>query len=879
MVVHVLVLLLIGVVLWLNQIGLPGFIKRPLIQTLRQDGIQVEFSRLRLNFIRGLVADNVHLGGEAPDTPSLSVQEVHLQLNYSALLHRQVQLNGLVLRQGRFTLPVLYSNQPPTVLVIDHIQTELRLQTNDVWVLDNFSANFGGAKFIFSGQLANASAITNFEFFHRKHVVSIAAQAQWKEIADDLDQVHFDDSSLLTLSVSGDARNVHSLFAVLTVKAPAAMTPWGSARDVEIVAHSVASSLTNTDGQGVPRDIDWKVQLARLRCEKLNADFIACAGFWHAPNLNVTNLYARLGRGDLRAAVRLDVNTRELSFTNSSCFDINAITTLLTPKTVARLSQFSFKWPPAFRGSGSLVLPDWTNRTPDWQHGIQPTVRLAGQLDLTNAVMNGFPLSQVYARFSYSNEVWQIPETILVRPEGNLNLAGTENDATKEYRWHVHGALSPNFLRPFLTDKAAHQFTNYVFNDPAYLDLSVGGRLYDYDSISATGHAALTNFSVRGESVDSVEADFTYARRVAVFLHPHLQAGRQTLGADGVRLDWPGDRIYFTNGLGTADPQMVVNAIGPLAAQALRPYRFPTLPTARVSGYAPLRDATNADLDFLVIGTTPLGWDKLRTPAITGEIHWTGQSLTLTNLVATVYGGDGTAYAHFDFRPHNGAYFSFTINLTNVDVHELAMDLSSPTNHFEGRLTGHFIDTSGYSQDWQSCNGFGDADLRNGLIWDEPVFGVLSPFLNAVSPGMGNIRATDANAQFIMTNGVVAMNKLEIKTAMMQLHYDGTVDLKGNLKAHVTAELFRDVPGIGAVVTFLTSPVTKILEYKVGGTLQHPVYKPVYIPKFLLYMLNPIKTLKDLLPQDNGANTAPSEQPAFPAQPLQPAPSSPPAPQ
>jgi hypothetical protein len=861
MVVHVLILLLIGVVLWLNQIGLPGFVKRSLIQSMRQNGIELEFTRLRIDFVHGLVAENVHLGGETPDTPTLSVQQVHLQIGYRALLlHRQLQLNGLVLRQGRFTLPVLYSNDPPTVLVLDRIQTELRFQTNGVWSLDNFQANFAGAHFILRGQLANASAITNLQFFKRKHVVSARAQEQWKKIADDLNQVHFDNMSQVGLSVSGDASDIQSLVAVWTVNAPEAETPWGSARNVEIVARSVASDKTGAAASDMPREMNWKVRVAQLQCDLLKADFISCDGFWRAPDLQITNLYARLGGGDLHAAARLNIDTRRLSFTNSSCFDPAAIASLLTPRTDARLNQFVFEQPPAFFASGSLVLPDWTNRAPDWQHNIQPTVRLNGEFNVTNASVSGFPLTRAFARFAYSNEVWKVPEAILARPEGELNIAGTENDATKEYQWHVNGALFPGIIQSFLNEKAARQFTNFAFAQPVYLDTQIGGRLYDYDSVSAAGHVALTNFSIRGESVDSVETDFSYANRVGVFYHPHLQAGLQTMSADGVRLDWPADRIYFTNGLGTADPQKVVNAIGPIPAQVLRPYHFLGLPTARVTGYAPLRDGTNADLDFLIIGTAPLGWYKLKTPAITGEIHWVGETLTLTNVSASVYGGSGTAYAHFDFPLHNGANFSFIIDLTNVNVHDVATDMTSPTNHFEGRLSGHFVDTSGSSLDWRSCNGYGDADLRDGQLWDVPLFGILSPFLNAVSPGLGNLRATDANTQFTMTSGVIAMKKLEITTTKMQLDYDGTVDLKGNLNAHVTAQLFRDVPGIGKVASFLISPVTKILEYKVSGTLQKPVYKPVYVPQFLLDMLHPIKTLKDLLPQDTNNSNAPPSQ-------------------
>src|SRR5215469_12902434 len=117
--VWLIILALLCAVVYLNQIGLPDMAKRQLIDALHQHGITLEFVRLRLNFLHGLVADNVHVGGEAPDSPSLSVQQLQLQINYRALYrglrHRkwEWQLDGIVLRQGRFILPISSSNDPP----------------------------------------------------------------------------------------------------------------------------------------------------------------------------------------------------------------------------------------------------------------------------------------------------------------------------------------------------------------------------------------------------------------------------------------------------------------------------------------------------------------------------------------------------------------------------------------------------------------------------------------------------------------------------------------------------------------------------------------------------------------------------------------------
>ena len=902
-------LALVCAVLYLNQIGLPDFLKKPLVDALRQRGIALQFVRLRWNPIHGLVADNVRVGGETSDSPSLSVQEVHLQINYRALLHRKLQLDGVVLRQGKFILPVPDTNGPPITLTLDKIQTELRFQTNDVWTLDNFQAAFAGANFVLSGQLAHAQAIGDLPIFHRTNAVPGRGQSEFKKIARALNQIHFNRSSQLGLNVQGDARDVNSFSIHLAVSALSLETPWGSADDVVLVVHSIMptqqsnaipASLaevvwkarvvglksdqldanfiscegscyapTNIEWKAQaaglktekfnahfascegsynsPTNVEWKAQVTGLKSEKLDADFISGDGSWRAPDLELTNLFARLGGGELRATVRFNTATRELSFTNSSCFNPAAITALLTEKTRARLGQFSLAQPPAFQGSGSLVLPKWTNHAPDvWHTIVQPSVRLDGSLAVTNIAVSGLSFDQIHAHFNYSNEVWTLPEVTIARPEGSLQITGTESDMTRDYAWHIRGSLSPNIIQPFLNAKAARGFTHFDFEKPALFDTHIRGRLYDYDSISAEGHASLESFSIRSEHVDKVEADFHYANRVAEFYHPHLVSGAQVMQADGVCLDYPADRIYFTNGLGTADPQQVVNAIGPVPAQVMRPYHFFGLPTARVNGFAPLRDATNADMDFQVVGTTPVGWYKLKTPALSGEFHWICQSLILTNISGSFYGGYGSGHAVFDFRPIHSANFSFTADLQNVNVHLLATDLSSPTNHLEGFAGGHFVDTSGNSADWRTCNGYGNANLRDGLIWDVPVFGFLSPALNSVSPGLGNSRATDASAGFNMTNGVVSTSKLEIHTTIMRLDYHGSVDLLGNLDADVSAELFRDVPAVGGLLSTVSWPAAKIFESKVTGTVKNPQSKPIFIPRILLYMLHPIHTLEDL---------------------------------
>jgi len=344
-----------------------------------------------------------------------------------------------------------------------------------------------------------------------------------------------------------------------------------------------------------------------------------------------------------------------------------------------------------------------------------------------------------------------------------------------------------------------------------------------------------------------------------------LWRGTQTMTADLVTLDFNRRLISFKNGYSTADPAAIAHAIGPKTAHIMAPYHFLQPPTVFVEGCVPLRDINgvrdvdDADLRFDVVGGVPFQCLKLRASRVTGTIHWLGETLVLTNVAAELYGGSGNGFANFDFRvPHEGADYQFTAAVTNINLHALASDLSSPTNHLEGALSGQVVVTRADTRDWRTLDGFGQARLRDGLIWDIPLFYILSPVLNDVSPGLGDSRATDASAAFAITNGVIYSDALEMNTAMTRLEYTGTVDLRENVNARVTAQLLHNLPAVGPFISLLFTPVTKLFEYKVTGTLQNLKREPVYVPKLLLLPLHPIRTIEDLFPSGDNLTNAPA---------------------
>jgi hypothetical protein len=856
-------------VIWVNKIGLPDFLKTRLVATLHERGINLEFSRMRLRFVRGIVAENVRIGGTQTAGPVLTLAEVQLQLDFRALLRRQVQVDGLFLRQGRLVWPLSLTNS----LQLDDIQTALRFQTNDTWSLKHFQADFAGVKLAMSGEIGHAPELRNWEMFRGSGSINPSSwQAQLRTFSDTLDRMHFTGTPQLDLAVNGDARDVHSFLIQLQVAVPAVQSPWFAARDLQLTASLTAPTNAPANSPLAwgfwtnlqPYQLEWTVHADQLQMEKVDAAGVAAGGFWHAPEMAVTNASVELGGGRLDANARLNVATRELVFTNASCFDVHLLDPFLTESARQRLGEISWSLPPALQIGGAMVLPAWVNPSPDWRGEIASTLRLAGQLAATNFTVRGATIESAQVHFTHAMQYWNVSDLSIVQARTRLKLNGSEDDVTRNFHWQIRGAVDPESARPFLTQSNAVQgFELVKLAEPLVLDVAVSGRLFDRESLAVDGRLALTNFTVRGQQFGDAAATVAYSNRVLALLQPVAHTGTQTATADSITLDFNAGRIYFTNVLSAADPEPVVRAIGPKTWKLVEPYHFLGPPTARVNGQIPLGDIHGGpemaavDMRFDIIKGVPFQWLRLKTTNLMGTIHWRGQTLLLTNAVAAFCGGTAGGYADFDFRvPHEGGDYHFAVNLTNVNLHQMAADLWSATNNLEGTLAGYLVVTNASTEDLKSWRGSGRASLQNGLLWDIPIISIVSPVLNTVSPGLGNSRATEATGKFRIANGVLSTDSLEIHSTMTRLEYAGTIDLQQNVNAHVTAHLLRDTWVVGPLFSTALWPVSKIFEYHVTGTLQNPKSEPIYVlPRLLLIPLHPIRTLENLLMPGGGSFT------------------------
>jgi hypothetical protein len=302
------------------------------------------------------------------------------------------------------------------------------------------------------------------------------------------------------------------------------------------------------------------------------------------------------------------------------------------------------------------------------------------------------------------------------------------------------------------------------------------------------------------------------------------------------------------------DPLVVARCVGSAFAELVAPYRFLGAPAVEVNGHVDVGGNTADSNLTIAVDAEAFQYWRLNTRKLAAVVRWADDRVSVTNVACEFYGGRLSGEFVLDLPAGSEPRFQFQARGTDFDLHGLLHDAVHATNQLAGTVTGTLVVTNALVNDWTSWQGYGQARMRDGMLWDLPIFGVLSRVMNLVVPGTGNSRATAAQGNYTITRSVIRTDNLEIDAGLARLLYAGTVDFNGNVDARVMAEVLRTTPVLGPLISLVFSPAAKALEFKVTGTLGEPVLKPLYVPGFLLPFLNPVGTVQDLFaPRPNGS--------------------------
>jgi hypothetical protein len=629
-------------------------------------------------------------------------------------------------------------------------------------------------------------------------------------------------------------------------------TPWGTAEQAHVKS-SIARRESNQVDAGMivkedwsaiePFDVDLECESEGVKMPNLAVDRLRFSTGWRSPVLRINNLTAQLYGGNVGLSGTIDTRTRRVEAAGKFDLDPRELAPLLDATNRNWVNDLTWTSAPKVGFQVSATLPAWTNTPPDWIREVQPSVVVAADINAGGGAYRGIAYDSAEILVTLSNLVFELPRVVVHRPEGPSELSYATDLKTRDFHLHLASRLDPKLALPLLENADVKEALNlFQFGGPPNLQADLWGRRGTPDLLGAQARLAMTNFAFRGESFSNIITSVSYTNKLIRFTDISIERDQQQkITAPLATLDLVTQRLWFTNGHSTLDP-MLVRIIGPETVAAIKPYHFHTPPTIDLYGSLALQDITTTDLHYQIVEGGPFDWLNFNLPKVVGNVLWITNQLIITNVDASFYGGRIQGDAVFTWGAHgDDADYHFHLDVADANLNHLISDLSSPTNKLEGILNGTLTVTTANTGDIRSWNGYGTAFLKDGLLWNFPLYGLFSPVLNAVAPGLGNSRAKEGSATYIITNSVIRTDDLEIRSPPVRLHYDGTVDFDKVVKAKVVAE-----PLVGPF-SRLIKPFAIIFEYKVTGTLDNPKSEPLFIPKLFLFPLHPIQTIKNLL--------------------------------
>ncbi len=644
---------------------------------------------------------------------------------------------------------------------------------------------------------------------------------------------------------------------------------WAQARRLKLAgdfAQTNAPAITNASwgfwAKLAPYVIQWKLESENLRVWQLRFPSLATAGHWSAPGLEVTSLESALAGGEADIALQLDVTDRKVWARLKTDVDVQRLAHLMSTNAQEVLAEIKWDKAPELHLEGRIELPPWTGKATNWNEILLERTWVAGGLRVGPVAFQELSVRSLQTDFAFTNGVVSVTNLHLVRPEGELRITGLADVPRQRFVADLDSSINPLIVKPFIKKpKTRKVFDDFKLTSPPHLRGHVEATWTNWQTLQAGGQFHLTNFTYRGlHTVQHLNTYIGYTNQFLSFSKIDIRRNAEEHAtADGVGLALVPGLVYITNGLTHWDVGDATGIIGPKTKEAVDPYRFFTPPLVQVEGMIPLNDAESSDLHFKLLKGGPFNYWRFNLPEVAGELHWVTNTLMITNITGRFYGGHIRGDAFFEFGATNGTAYRFHTVSTDGLLNPFLEDMLQRTNNYEGRIDCDLTITSAQAKSMKTWNGYGTASMRDGFLWDLPLFGIMTPVMEGFSAGLGKSRVREGSASYYITNSVIYTADLELKTPTIRMRYEGSVDFDANVDATVEGAPVSKLAG------FFVTPLTKIFEFKVTGTLSEPKMKPLYmLPQLMTLPLKPFKYIWNIFDRDKKKEPAPEVSPAPP---------------
>jgi hypothetical protein len=316
---------------------------------------------------------------------------------------------------------------------------------------------------------------------------------------------------------------------------------------------------------------------------------------------------------------------------------------------------------------------------------------------------------------------------------------------------------------------------------------------------------------------------------------PVVMIREDGLAAGGFAVE-PGSGDIRFDGYSTCPPFTLARLLFPAMKEFLSQVRVEGPIRIHAGGTVNFRDHTRHAVTLFWEGQK-IGFKRFMADRLACTARLTGTAVEVHDISGECYGGSFTGsvdvvagwtpdkkFDRLQFAVEGGAH--------NLDGQTLAaiMGKKSPET-FAGRfeLSGRLSGVAGGDGDpLRNLQGAGILRFREGRLFRVPLFAPLSDFLSRLIPGLNpEASLTDASADWRLEDGKVRSDSIVVGGDVVNLSGHGAFALTNSLAFDVQVKLMKTDSLLGKAVRALTLPVSKLFEFRLRGTAEHPYWYPV----------------------------------------------------
>ena len=793
-IVLLLLLLLVGLIAYLHHVGVPTPLSDVFLDRLAQEGYHLQVKRFRLEIDRGLVAEDVKMYARKDSAvPFLEAAELTVAADPGALWrsHRLTPVlsvaDGMLrARPGEGQIGLRTGDSE---MQVQHINLRFSANPNEL-LLRAFSAECLGVRFNGRGALYFAPG----EKEEREEEDGPAVNPLSRAL-DAMDAMP--EAVRETVERLNDIR----------FRRP----PTADFSFVVYLAHPesnrAALRLTdNAGGEACGTDFDGFV---------LGAE-------WEDGVLRVPDLQFRKGGGQAGASGWYDIHSGLVRASVVNTIPPAALLAFCPPDIRERVEA-------EIGGDAGFPL------RLEWETGPIEAVRaleeFRAKLSVAKATVRGIPLEKADLSMERKDGEWTLPEGKVQLGEGDWATRvavsnGFFREATKRFEIRWSGDVNPHHVKSVLPDYMAEIVDWFGIGEPVRIDGGVTGGTLGDPAVYCYGNGVATNFTVRGEPVQSFRTRVDITNEVMhltgmVLQRPegwargdvHMAFSNQTL-----RLDVES----------TVDARATTYMVAPAVSNFFVPFRLDGPARVRISG---LLDYCNFSLNRIDahVSAQDFGYDRWRADTVEADLSVRGRRLTVTNLSGTAYGGHATGSFRLYPVGRDDAW-RYEVSVDSAESVEIDRLLEASTGQPVTKLRG-FLDGTGRISGMigtgcgPTVTGSGHATIRNGFLMESKLFAGLSYLLSKLLPDFSAFAQTEAGGDFAIRDSRIYSRDIRLEGTVFSVKANGSFGFDNTLDYVAEVQLLRGGM-VATLVRLATMPVTRLLEFRLGGTLAEPTWKP-----------------------------------------------------